>query len=113
MRYYLMKEVIYGQDGKINLDSLKNCINSDLANNIGNLSQRIISILTKKFDSKLPATHNLSNDDKNILEIDESKFVNAMDNLELHNYVRHIVKLAYDVNKYVNDEEPWNTKKKF
>ena len=113
MRYYLMKEVIYGQDGKINLDSLKNCINSDLANNIGNLSQRIISILTKKFDSKLPVTNNLSNDDKNILDIDESKFVNAMDNLELHNYVRHIVKLASDVNKYVNDEEPWNTKKKF
>jgi len=111
MRYYLMKEVIYGQDGKINLDSLKNCINSDLANNIGNLSQRIISILTKKFESKLPETTNLSNDDKNILYIDESKFVNAMNHLEIHNYIRHIVKFASDVNKYVNDEEPWNTKK--
>ena len=34
-----------------------------------------------------------------------------MNNLELHNYVRQIIKLASDVNKYVNDEEPWNTKK--
>ncbi len=36
-----------------------------------------------------------------------------MNNLELHNYVRQIVNFASDVNKYVNDEEPWNTKKKF
>jgi len=55
LRYYLMKEVIYGQDGKINLENLKNCINSDLANNIGNLSQRIITILLKKFYGRLPA----------------------------------------------------------
>ncbi len=60
LRYYLMKEVIYGQDGKINLDNLKNCINSDLANNIGNLSQRVISILLKKFNGKLPAINNLT-----------------------------------------------------
>jgi methionyl-tRNA synthetase len=111
MRYYLMKEVVYGQDGKINLESLKNCTNSDLANNIGNLSQRIITILSKKFNSKLPAANNLSYDDKKILDVDESKFVNSMNRLELHNYVREIVKFASDVNKYVNDEEPWNTKK--
>ena len=111
LRYYLMKEVIYGQDGKINLDNLKNCINSDLANNIGNLSQRVISILLKKFNGKLPAINNLTNHDNKILDINESKFVDSMNNLELHNYVRQIVNFASDVNKYVNDEEPWNTKK--
>jgi len=111
LRYYLMKEVIYGQDGKINLENLKNCINSDLANNIGNLSQRVITILLKKFSGKLPEIKNLSNNDKQILEIDDKKFVNSMNNLELHNYVRQIVHFASDVNKYVNDEEPWNTKK--
>jgi len=111
LRYYLMKEVVYGQDGKINLDNLKNCINSDLANNIGNLSQRVISILLKKFNGKLPAINNLTNHDNKILDINESKFVDSMNNLELHNYVRQIVNFASDVNKYVNDEEPWNTKK--
>ena len=111
LRYYLMKEVIYGQDGKINLDNLKNCINSDLANNIGNLSQRVISILLKKFNGKLPAVNNLTNYDNKILDINESKFVESINNLELHNYVRQIVNFASDVNKYVNDEEPWNTKK--
>ena len=111
LRYYLMKEVIYGQDGKINLDNLKNCINSDLANNIGNLSQRVISILLKKFNGKLPVVNNLTNYDNKILNINESKFVDSINNLELHNYVRQIVNFASDVNKYVNDEEPWNTKK--
>ena len=111
LRYYLMKEVIYGQDGKINLENLKNCINSDLANNIGNLSQRIITILLKKFDGRLPAIKNLTQIDKNILETNDSKFVNAMNSLELHNYVRQIVNFASDVNKYVNDEEPWNIKR--
>ena len=111
LRYYLMKEVIYGQDGKINLENLKNCINSDLANNIGNLSQRVITILLKKFSGKLPEIKNLSNDDKKILDIDDKKFVKSINNLELHNYVRQIVNFASDVNKYVNDEEPWNTKK--
>ncbi|NCW80162.1 MAG: methionine--tRNA ligase, partial [Pelagibacteraceae bacterium] len=111
LRYYLMKEVIYGQDGKINLENLKNCINSDLANNIGNLSQRIITILLKKFDGRLPAIKNLTQSDKNILETNDSKFVNAMNSLELHNYVRQIVNFASDVNKYVNDEEPWNIKR--
>ena len=111
LRYYLMKEVIYGQDGKINLDNLKNCINSDLANNIGNLSQRVISILLKKFNGKIPAVNNLTNYDNKILDINESKFVDSINNLELHNYVRQIVNFASDVNKYVNDEEPWNTKK--
>ena len=111
LRYYLMKEVIYGQDGKINLDNLKNCINSDLANNIGNLSQRVITILLKKFSGKLPGIKNLSYDDKKILDIDDKKFVHSINNLELHNYVRQIVNFASEINKYVNDEEPWNTKK--
>jgi len=111
LRYYLMKEVIYGQDGKINLDNLKNCVNSDLANNIGNLSQRIITILFKKFEGKLPVINNLSNDDKNILNLDVSKFIDSMNNMEPHNYVRQILVFASDVNKYVNDEEPWNAKK--
>ena len=45
MRYYLMKEVSHGSDGNISINNLKNCINSDLANNYGNLCQRIFSFI--------------------------------------------------------------------
>ena len=48
-----MKEVIFGLDGTINLDNFRNTIN-DLANNIGNLSNRIFTILDKNYDCKIP-----------------------------------------------------------
>ena len=111
LRYYLMKEVIYGQDGAVNLDNLKNCINSDLANNIGNLSQRIITIINKKYNSELPNPKNLNIIDNNILNCKKDKFINNMNSLEIHNYVREILNFSSSVNKYVNDEEPWNIKK--
>ena len=48
LRYYLLKEVSFGNDGSISKDKLISCINSDLANNFGNLCQRVISIYRKK-----------------------------------------------------------------
>ena len=51
LEYYLMKDVIFGLDGKINIDSLKITLN-DLANNIGNLSNRIFTILNKIMNVK-------------------------------------------------------------
>ena len=105
-RYYLMKEVIYGLDGKINIDNLKNCINSDLANNIGNLSQRIFTLINKHFSSKVPDVK-LSKEDSDFLLIPTDTLKTTMENLEIHNYVREIVSYSSKINKYVNDEEPW------
>ena len=45
LRYYLLKEVSFGNDGNISEEKLENCINSDLANNYGNLCQRIFSFI--------------------------------------------------------------------
>jgi len=49
LRYYLMKEVSHGSDGNISLKGLENCINSDLANNFGNLCQRVFSFVKNKY----------------------------------------------------------------
>jgi methionyl-tRNA synthetase len=106
IRYYLMKEVVYGLDGKINIDNLKNCINSDLANNIGNLSQRIFTLVNKYFLSKVPAAK-LSKDDSEILLISTDLLKKTMNKLEIHSYVREIIAYSSKINKYVNDEEPW------
>jgi methionyl-tRNA synthetase len=106
-RYYLMKEVIYGLDGKINIDNLKNCINSDLANNIGNLSQRIFTLINKHFDSKVPKPNKLSKYDSDTLSCPLETIKKNMDNYEIHNYIREIVAYSSRINKYVNDEEPW------
>jgi len=108
IRYYLMKEVIFGLDGKINLDNFKTTIN-DLANNIGNLSNRIFTILQKNYNCKIPITsdeHTINS----ILLVNKNKIIKLMNNYEIHNYTKEIHAYSSLVNKYVNDNEPWNKK---
>ena len=107
IRYYLMKEVIYGLDGKINTDNLKNCINSDLANNVGNLSQRIFTLINKHFEGKVPNPKEISNTDMEILSCSLETIKKTMNSYEIHNYIREIIAYSSKINKYVNDEEPW------
>ena len=54
LRYYLLKEVSFGNDGNISKEKLENCINSDLANNYGNLCQRVTAFCEKNTDLKVP-----------------------------------------------------------
>jgi len=109
LRYFLMKEVIFGLDGKINIDNMKLSIN-DLANNIGNLSNRIFTILSNNFNSKIPEVSEGYTINSNLL-IDKNKFIKLINNFEIHNYVKEIHSYSSAVNKYVNDNEPWNKKK--
>ena len=108
VRYYLMKEVTYGSDGKINLDNLKNCINSDLANNIGNLSQRIFSLITKYYDNKIPKPSILLDNDNLLLNYDFNFILKKIEMFEIQTYIKDLITYSSKVNKYVNDEEPWN-----
>ena len=113
IRYYLMKEVIYGEDGKITPENLINCINSDLANNIGNLYQRISSILHNKLDSKIPKCTPIENTDLKILNLVEENLdslIKTFNKFEIHNYLKNIIYLCSEVNKYVNDSAPWGIK---
>ncbi len=114
LRYYLMKEVSHGSDGNISLKSLENCINSDLANNFGNLCQRIFSFIKNNCNNKVYKTKNISQPDKEILA--ETKKLtkdlrNYMDNQNLNDYIKTVIKISFMTNKYINDEEPWKLKK--
>ena len=60
LRYYLMKEVSHGSDGSISLKSLENCINSDLANNYGNLCQRVFSFVKNNCKNEVIRSKNVS-----------------------------------------------------
>ena len=68
LRYYLVKEVSLGNDGSISLKSLHDCINNDLANNYGNLCQRVFSFVEKNCNSCIPNYKNLSKEDKIIIK---------------------------------------------
>ena len=115
LRYYLVKEVSLGNDGSISLDNLKNCINNDLANNYGNLCQRVFSFIKKNCFNKIPVSSKLNETDKillNNLKNSLPKLKNLMDNQELNEYIKSVVSFSFDANKYFNDSEPWAVKKK-
>ena len=115
LRYYLVKEVSLGNDGSISLENLKNCINNDLANNYGNLCQRVFSFIKKNCNNKIPFSTKLNISDKKLLnKLKDSlpKLITLMDNQELNEYIKTVVSFSFDANKYFNDSEPWTVKKK-
>jgi methionyl-tRNA synthetase len=114
LRYYLMKEVSHGSDGTISLKNLENCINSDLANNYGNLCQRVFSFVINNCKNKATKTKNVSDADKKLIaqtKVLTSDLRNLMDNQNLNNYIKSVINISFLTNKYINDEEPWKLKK--
>ena len=67
LRYYLIKEVSFGNDGNISQERLEDCINSDLANNFGNLCQRVTAFAIKNCNSIIPEKIEFQKDEALIL----------------------------------------------
>ena len=114
LRYYLIKEVSLGNDGNVSLNNLKNCINNDLANNYGNLCQRVFSFLKKNCSNKIPQTDTFTNEDKTLtskLKNDIDKLNQLIDEQDLNIYIKKVIEYSFDSNKYFNDSEPWSLKK--
>jgi methionyl-tRNA synthetase len=113
VRYYLIKEVSFGNDGNISKDRLEDCINSDLANNYGNLCQRVTEFTKKNCSSKIPNNIKFNDDDLKML----NKFTdnlenlrNEIDNQNINFYIDFVVNQLFEANKYFNDQEPWKKK---
>ena len=113
LRYYLIKEVSFGNDGNISKNKLESCINSDLANNYGNLCQRVVSFIEKNLDLKIPKNYNFNEIDNKILQSYEKNYSNlikSIDNQNINFYVNFIQDQLFAANKYFNDQEPWKKK---
>ena len=113
LRYYLIKEVSFGNDGNISQEKLEDCINSDLANNYGNLCQRVTAFTIKNCESKIPEKIEFQKDDLDIL----NKYNNNLDNIrskidkqDINFYIDYIINSLFEANKYFNDQEPWKKK---
>ena len=114
LRYYLTKEVSLGNDGNISLENLKKCINNDLANNFGNLCQRVFSFIEKNFKGKIPKKIKDNSIDKSFndeITKDLKSLIELMDNQDLNSYIKKVVDYSFNANKYFNDNEPWSLKK--
>ena len=113
LRYYLIKEVSFGNDGNISQEKLEYCINSDLANNFGNLCQRVSAFAIKNCDSKIPKEIKFENDDNKILNeytLNLDKLRSEIDNQNINYYIDYIINRLFEANKYFNDQEPWKKK---
>jgi len=113
LRYYLIKEVSFGSDGNISQDRLEDCINSDLANNYGNLCQRVTAFAQKNCSAKVPEIKNFNKDDLVMLNrfTENLKIIRQeIDNQNVNFYITFIVNALFEANKYFNDQEPWKKK---
>ncbi|MEX0838542.1 MAG: methionine--tRNA ligase [Parvibaculum sp.] len=114
IRYFFCREVTYGADGSYSHDQVVNRINADLANDLGNLAQRSLSMIAKNCDGKVPAAGDLTADDKALLAAaaalpDRTRA--QMERFEIHNYVGSVFEVVSEANRYFAGQEPWALKK--
>ena len=113
LRYYLIKEVSFGNDGNISQERLEDCINSDLANNFGNLCQRVTAFAIKNCNSKVPNDIKFNDEDFIILNKYKDNLTTIRDKIDDQNinfYIDIFVKSLFEPNKFFNDQEPWKKK---
>jgi methionyl-tRNA synthetase len=114
LRYFLLREVPFGQDGNYSRDGIVQRINADLANDLGNLAQRSLSMIAKNCGGVVPAPGELTEADKTILAAADgslARVTRAIDDFAIHRALEIIWVVAADTNRYFAGEEPWAHKK--
>jgi methionyl-tRNA synthetase len=110
LRYFLLREVPFGQDGSYSHEAIVARINADLANDLGNLAQRSLSIIAKSRGGTLPAPGPFSETDKTILAAADAligKAREAMKTQQLHQVLNAAWAVVADANRYFANEAPW------
>ncbi|MGI8724175.1 MAG: methionine--tRNA ligase [Methyloceanibacter sp.] len=114
IRYFLLREVPFGQDGNYSREAIVQRINADLANDLGNLAQRSLSMVAKNCGGAVPAPGDLTETDRSILAAADEllPLVTAeIDDFAIHRALETIWALIADTNRYFAGEEPWAHKK--
>ena len=114
LRYFFLREVPFGPDGNYSHEAIVNRINADLANDLGNLAQRSLSMIAKNLNGVMPAFGQPEASDRELLEqayglVDKARA--AMNDLALHTLLAETWKVVADANRYFASEEPWIKRK--
>lgn len=114
LRYFLLREVSFGQDGSYSEEAIVTRCNADLANNVGNLAQRCLSIIAKNCEGKLPEAGEATDAEETLVEsvkAAEAGMHVAMGELAIHAALEAIWAAARDANQYFADQAPWSVRK--
>jgi methionyl-tRNA synthetase len=110
VRYFFLREVPFGQDGSYSHEAIVARTNADLANDLGNLAQRSLSMIAKQYDGVLPEPGAFSDNDKTILAqadgmIDLAR--TAMSTQQIHHWLNAVWAVVAEANRYFAGEAPW------
>ncbi len=110
MRYFFLREVPFGQDGSYNHEAIVARINADLANDLGNLAQRSLSMIAKQYQGVLPEPGAFSDNDKALLAKADGMIElarSAMATQQIHQALNSVWAVVAEANRYFAGEAPW------
>jgi methionyl-tRNA synthetase len=114
VRYFLLREVPFGQDGSYSEDAIISRINTDLANELGNLAQRSLSMVNKNLDGAVPEPGEFSAEDNELLALADgllARVREAFDGQAMHQGLEAVWLMLGAANRYFSAQEPWVLRK--
>jgi methionyl-tRNA synthetase len=114
VRYFFLREVSFGQDGSYSEEAIGTRINSDLANGIGNLASRSLSMIVKNCDGQIPECGPLTDEDKALLAQADALLASTREDMGkqlIHRALASIIAVVSETDRYFASQEPWALKK--
>ncbi|RYE84057.1 MAG: methionine--tRNA ligase [Hyphomicrobiales bacterium] len=114
VRYFFLREVPFGQDGSYSQEAIINRINADLANDLGNLAQRSLSMVAKHLEGRTPRAGTVTPADSELLDAADALLVmarTAMAEQQIHLMLNAVFQVVADANRYFASQEPWTLRK--
>ncbi|MBL7013088.1 MAG: methionine--tRNA ligase [Candidatus Marinimicrobia bacterium] len=110
VRYYLMREMVLGQDAHFTIESFIKRYNADLANDLGNLLSRVSNLIVKNFDGKIPDHGEFTSQESEMIQTANrlSNFISEkIDEMKIHDAIEETFQFVRSVNRYLEETAPW------